>query len=154
MRYYKLLLLLLPLLLWSACSDEEDKTPPDEEYRGTYLVRNLGEVIDLAKQDSVTFKIRAGAYFDLHFYELNGPNDDVHFCDATGNLLDFGTGKVGFDPTHVFSNNCDTLRIPRGDFAADFKNHGDTVYIYKEVTVVKGLETIDSLYRLVLLQVK
>lgn len=150
----KLLLLLIPLMVWAACSDEDDLGPENEEFRGTYLVRNLGEVKDLAKQDSVTLKIRKNIAFEMHFYGLNGINDHIDFCDASGTIVDFGAQIIGFDPDFVFSGNCDTLRIPRGDFIGDFKTHGDTVYITKNVSVSNGSETIDSIYQLVLLQVE
>lgn len=148
----KLLLLLIPLLLWAACSDEDDVGAPDESFRGTYLVRNLGEVKIMAKNDSLTLKIRKNTTFEMHFYGLEGTSDDVNFCDVSGTIVDFGTQLIGFEPTFVFSGNCDTLRVPRGNFVGDFKTHGDTIYITKNVTVNTGSETIDSIYQLILLQ--
>jgi hypothetical protein len=132
------------------CSKEDDLGPPNEEFMGVYTARDRSDVIDLAKVDSVIFAIQRNTTYDLIFFKSTPVDKLVDFCNCGGTLLDFGTGKASFDPTFIVRVNCDTLRIPRGEFGADFRNHGDTLYLEREVTG----NGYDSLYQFILLKVK
>ena len=90
------------------------------------------------------------------FYKSSSTDPLVDFCFCEGTMLDFGTAKVSFDPTTIIREHCDTLIIPRGLFEADFRNHGDTVYIEKSFQTISNTGHIDadSLFRLKLIKIK
>jgi|GEM_PF-1798046 len=126
--------------LMIGCSSSQNSSQPVvEEYKGTYMVRDTTEVISKAKIDSVTFTIRDYKVYSFNFYDAV----NVDFCDCEGSALNFGTNKITFDPTVITSSNCDSLRIPRGVFDADFVTHGDTVYMEKRGTIPNDLAHVN-----------
>lgn len=151
-------LLLLISTVFMSCSEEDDLGLPDEEFRGTYFVKAVDATIHEAKIDSVIFQTKRNITYSMLFYKSTPADQLVDFCFCEGTLLDFGTAKVSFDPTLIIRENCDTLRIPKGVFSADFRTHGDTVYIEKQAlevyTDING-NTIsrDMIYRLKLIKI-
>ncbi len=141
-----------------SCSEEDDLGPPDEEFIGTYMVRDLSVVIDDAKIDSIVFSTQRNTTYRMMFYESSSADTVGSFCYCEGSMIDFGTAKVTFAPTLIIRENCDTLRIPRGLFEADFRTHGDTVYITKIIRDLErwgtGVDSTDYLYELKLLKTK
>lgn len=116
------------LLLGLAACEEDDPGTSQERFHGTYMVRDLTLVIQARQIDSVRLTVTNNRFYSLFFYDAEGL--DVDFCDCEGGISDFGTNRVFFNPTNInyIEGHCDTLRIPRGEFAADFVTHGDTVY--------------------------
>ena len=154
LRKILVLLLLMPLA-FTSCDNDEDQGPPDEEFMGLYMVRDKTEVIDMAKIDSVIFSIQKNMTYQMDFYKSSPTDRLVDFCYCEGTLIDFGTAKVSFDPTFINKDNCDTLRIPRGLFEADFRTLGDTVYIERKNTLDEdGQIVFDSLFQLKLIKTK
>jgi hypothetical protein len=120
-------------------------TPYVEHFKGTYLVRDVTEVIMMAKWDSVTFTVTDGYIYTMRFYPLSTSDQSVDFCGCDGRLDKYTSNTIGFSPNLYLGSNCDTLRVPRGDFTADYATHRpDTVYIEKRLG--------DSLYQLVVLK--
>jgi len=142
-----IVILLIFSVVFVGCPDNQSNLgSQNEEFSGTYMARDLKLVEALTAVDSINFTVIRSTTYRLDFYEGASSLDDIDFCDHTGTLLDFGTGKVSFDPTSITPNNCDTLKVPRGTFVADFINHGDTVWIYKQVTDNAATPPYDSLY--------
>ncbi len=134
--------LLCSFLLIGCPDNQSNLGPENEEFVGTYMIRDSLIVESLAKIDSMRFSIVRNTTYSMQFFQADSL-DEVDFCDHSGTILDFGTAKAAFDPTSVSYNNCDTLNVPRGTFVADFINHGDTVWIYKNVS---GTSLTDELY--------
>ncbi len=147
------LVVLLSSFLLIGCPDNQSNLgPSNEDFVGTYMIRDSLLVEELAKIDSIRFSVVRNTTYSLQFFQADSL-DIVDFCDHSGTILDFGTGKASFDPTSISYNNCDTLNVPRGTFVADFINHGDTVWIYKNVSGkdIAGTD-YDSLYIIKFLQ--
>ena len=68
LKYFLLILILI--LIYGGCSEEDDLGPPDEEFMGTYMVRDLGVVQASAKIDSVIFSIINGPSTDSSEYSV------------------------------------------------------------------------------------
>ena len=150
---FNLIAVLASCCLLCGCNKKPDLSPENEDFYGTYLVRDLTVVQSAGSLDSVYFQIFKNTTYDMTFYENVNSADVIDFCDHGGTILDFGTGKVSFDPTLISRNpSCDTLNIPRGTFTADFVNHGDTIWISKRITNNSSVPTYDSLFMLKLLK--
>ncbi len=130
----------------SGCGDDEPTVsqPLIETYTGTYLVRNTTEVIGLAKQDSVTFVIIDGLSYSFNFREIDTGDQQVDFCDCDGRLDAYTSSMMDFVPQIFLTSNCDTLRVPRGEFSLDFRTHAPEIYIEKTVG--------DSLFRMIVIE--
>ncbi|UCD64507.1 MAG: hypothetical protein JSW34_03475 [Candidatus Zixiibacteriota bacterium] len=135
--------LVTALLLAAACRDDPAvDTPFVENYVGTYMVRNVTDVILMAKMDSTNLVITDGLTYAMSFWEKD-ELDEIDFCSCEGELDTYTSHTMEFDPHLFLDSNCDTLRVPRGEFDADYVNHGDTVYFEKR----NG----DSLFQLIVL---
>ena len=137
-------LLLLPI----GCNNEGNLGPANEEFVGVYLMRDT-QIAMSEKIDSVIFTVFRNTTFSMIFYEGEGSGKDVDFCNCQGNIIDFGTAKASFDPTSISYGNCDTLRIPRGLFSADFINYDSVIVIEKREPYS---DVDDTLYQLILLK--
>ena len=149
-----LLILLFCSFLLIGCPDNQSNLgSANEDFVGTYMTRDSALVESLSKIDSIRFSIERSTTYSIQFFQADSL-DEIDFCDHSGTILDFGTGKASFDPTSILYNNCDTLNIPRGTYVADFINHGDTVWIYKNVSGVDNSsgKSYDSLYIMKFLQ--
>ena len=114
-----------------------------KSYRGFYFAADDSSNIMMQKTDSVLLTITNGEIYSMNFFESNA-SSDVEFCDHTGLMSGFWTNSIIFIPNSIDLINCDSIRIPRGEFRGDYVTHGDTIYIEK---------TIDALlYRLKLLK--
>ena len=134
--------LLLFLTAISGCnSTDSDDDPESEVFQGIYIVRDLTIVEDARLVDSVLMTVTNNRNYALFFWDADGLF--VDFCNCEGSIFDFGTNLAVFNPRFVQAGNCDTVRIPRGEFVADFVTHGDTVYFEQR--------SIDSLFQLQLL---
>ncbi len=141
-----LAILLISLMLGGCPNNSADLGPANEEFVGTYMARDLKEVAHLAVTDSIYFSVNRGTTYSIDFLNAENAQGEQSFCDHSGTIFDFGTGKASFVPTVVSYNNCDSSSIPRGTFAADFINHGDTIWLYKQVTDSSLLQEYDSLF--------
>lgn len=118
-----------PMLL-VGCGDEEIEQTT-ESLKGTYFVDHPAHVGG-EKSDSVRLVVTDNRSYVLYHYPY--PSDDkVEFCGSSGTLGSWGGNVVTFSPDQTFGSNCDQLRIPRGKFQADFRTHGDTVWLDKSI---------------------
>ena len=115
-------------ILCLACEDEP--TPLEttsETFRGTFAVHHPS-MVGGDKKDSVSLYLTNNRDYVLsHFSDI--PCGVQEICDTSGGVSGFGTSLAIFTPEYTASLNCDTLRIPTGRFNADFRNHGDTIYL-------------------------
>ena len=152
--FYTVLICVIILCSWFVGCNNNDNNigPANEDFFGTYMIRDLTVVQSAGQIDSVYLQIFGNISYDMTFYENVNSADQIDFCNHGGTILDFGTGKVSFAPTLISDNNCDTLSIPRGTFTSDFVNHGDTIWIYRQITNNTAIPPYDSLYILKLLK--
>ncbi len=120
---------IVPVLL-AGCADEEIEQTR-EVLIGTYLVDHPA-FVGGEKSDSVTLSITDNRSYVFDHYP-NPSTDQVEFCGSAGRLGAWGSNVVRFTPEQFYGFNCDQLRVPRGEFQADFRNHRDTVWLDKTV---------------------
>ena len=130
------------------CNNEQDLGPENEEFVGTYLVRDL-TIADSELKDSIIFNVKRNTTYSMFIYHhISGTRE---MCSNSGTILDFGTGKASFDPTSVDTNGTCQNRAPFGTFQADFINHPGEIHITKSVKGVNSQNEIyDSLYQIIL----
>jgi hypothetical protein len=129
-------LLTVPVLL-GGCEDEEIERSR-EVLRGTYVVDHPAHVGG-EKSDSVTLTVTDNRSYVFE-HSPYPPDDQVEICSSSGTVGAWGSNVVTFSPEETYGFNCDQIRIPRGEFRADFRTHGDTVWLDKVVN--------DSTFRL------
>ena len=112
------------VVMLAACRSEPETEPP-LTYHGTYTF-DVSSVVG-SQTDSVTLSVTDGRRYSLIHYGVT-PTARVNFCNSGGNVYNFKTMTVMFEPTIISSGNCDTLHIPRGDFRTDSRTHGDTTW--------------------------
>ncbi len=133
---------LMAVAFLPACNNDDKNEPESEVFRGVYFVRDLTIVEDARQIDSVLMTVTNNRNYAMFFWDAAG--FDVDFCNCEGTVYDFGSNVAVFDLSFVHSNNCDSLRVPSGEYVADFVTHGDTVYFEQ----LYG----DTLHMLLLLQ--
>lgn len=141
MRYLEITVAFILIILVGCNNREQASQTVIEEFQGIYIARDTTIVIDSQKKDSVILSIKNSRAYSLLFYDMG----IVDFCNSEGTVGDFGSNNIIFIPTKINVNNCDSLRLPRGEFNADFITHGDTIYFEKRIS--------DSLYRFILLKI-
>lgn len=145
MRFIRLLTIITALVLAAgACKkDPPAYEPYIESFVGRYLVRSTSQVILMAKIDSTNLTITDGVAFAMNFWPMDEV-DELDFCACEGELPVYTSQIVDFSPLLFHQANCDTMRVPRGEFTADYVTHGDTIYFERRVG--------DSLYQLTVLR--
>lgn len=145
MRYSKFWIITAGLILAAVgCKkDPPAYEPYVESFVGLYTVRDRTQVILMAKIDSTHLTITDGVAYAMSFYAKDEV-DDLDFCACEGELDTYTSNLVDFRPLAFFQSNCDTLRVPRGDFTADYVTHDDTIYFERSVG--------DSIYLLTVLR--
>jgi len=119
-------LAILPVLLLAACGEEDEVEMTVESFSGTYAVGHASIVGE--KRDSVILIVTNGREYTVDNYpSVTGGNTQI--CSSAGGISGFGTSRAVFTPRSKFGSNCDTTRVPSGEFVADFRSHGDTVYL-------------------------
>lgn len=124
-------------VLAGGCQDEEVEQTR-EVLRGTYFVDHPA-FVGGEKTDSLTMTVTDNRSYVLNHYP-DPSGDDVEFCGSSGTLGAWGGTLVTFSPDQTFGANCDAARVPRGQFQADFRTHGDTIHLDKTVA--------DSIFRI------
>jgi len=111
----------------AGCGGDEEVEPTVEPLLGTYTVSHPA-IVGSEKRDSVILVITNGREYTVdHYPAVTGGVTEI--CSSSGGISGFGTGLAVLTPRRTSGTNCDTVRIPRGEFVADFRNHGDTVYL-------------------------
>ncbi len=123
-----------------ACGDDDDtiQSSGTENYTGYYLVRH--KTIIGSKEDSLTMVVQNSRSYSIDFYPYIGT--DINFCSHDGTVASWGQPTSRFSPTTIQTGGCDAVRIPNGDFQANWTNSPDSIVFVRE--------TDDSLWRLVL----
>jgi len=112
------------VVVLAACRDEPGTEPP-QTYHGTYAFE-ISSVVG-RQIDSVTLTVTDGRRYSLIHYGVT-PTARIIFCNSSGNVYNFNSMTIRFEPTVILARNCDTLRVPHGDFHADSRTHGDTTW--------------------------
>ncbi len=110
------------------CEDKPTTLEPTTEtFRGTFAVHHPA-MVGSDKKDSISLHLSNNRDYILdHFSDPSGGVQE--FCGSSGGVSGFGKSLAIFTPEHILDINCDSLRIPSGQFNADFRNHGDTIYM-------------------------
>ena len=128
MRTLPILLLLLLAVLIVGCEKDEDD-PITEQFVGTYRVYDPAIVGE--KLDSVNLIVDENTRYQFVHYRVR-PGSEIDFCHSSGIVDGFGTNLAVFHPQTIELGDCDSIRVPRDTFVADFVNHGDTVHFDRD----------------------
>lgn len=128
MRTLPTLLLLTLTLLFVGCEKDEDE-PITEQFVGTYRVYDPDVVGE--KLDSVSLTVEENTRYELIHYPVR-PGRTVDFCNSSGIIDAFGTNLAVFHPQTIDFGGCDSIRVPRDTFVADFVNHGGTIHFDRD----------------------
>ena len=138
MRTLPLFLMLL-LAVIVGCEEDEDE-PITEKFVGTYRVYDPAIVGE--KLDSVNLIVDENTRYQFVHYRVH-PGAEIDFCHSSGIVDGFGTNLAVFHPQSIDAVGCDSIRVPRDTFVADWQTHGDTVYFDRdEDTLVYELRMI------------
>lgn len=121
-----LALAILVFMTLASCSEDEDKEPVVETFRGTYGFKHPATV-GASKTDSIILTVTDNRNYRFDNFDDLGDNE-TEICGSSGVVVHFGSNTSEFKPSSIEYGNCDTLRIPRGTFDADFQTHGDTIW--------------------------
>lgn len=136
------LALVLAILSYGCGDDNATDSPLIENFTGTYMVRDVTVAMQM-KKDSVNFTITDGLTYSMRFRELSAI-DDLDFCGCDGRLERYTGNLFSFQPLVSIGSNCDTLRVPRGDFSADYQTHSPEIYIEQTIG--------DSLFQMIVIR--
>ena len=118
------------LIFAGACSDD-----PEPEFVEIYHGRLTANRISLAEKrtDSVSLLFEADRYGFEHFTSFTG------LCSSHGTHYGQGTSTITFTPTGYTFQNCDSTRIPSGEFRAIFRN--DSLILMRDAdSLTKDIE--------------
>jgi hypothetical protein len=118
----KYLSVILVLLAWMGCEREENAPPTKTEvFSGKFIAYDVVYYRDTLV-DSVVLTVQDGLYYLDHITHM------TNRCSSGGEISAFGKPVLYLDTTYVFwDGNCDSLRIPWGQFKATYK--GDSLIL-------------------------
>ncbi|MFQ6008032.1 MAG: hypothetical protein ACE5K8_03685 [Candidatus Zixiibacteriota bacterium] len=118
----KYLCAILLLLAWTGCEEDENAPPTQTEvFSGKFFAYNVWVSGDTLV-DSVVLTVEDGLYYLDHITHM------TNRCSSGGEISAFGKPVLILDTTYVLWNgNCDSLRIPWGQFKATYK--GDSLIL-------------------------
>ena len=141
----KKFLCIICLLISLGCSDRStdgEIQNSSQRYHGVYFAADDSANIAQQKTDSVELYIVNFKNYSLTFTDESGGISD--FCDNSGTVSGFFTNVVRFTPTDFFEANCDSIRVPNGEFQGDYISHGDTIYItYTNGDTLRRLKLVE-----------
>jgi len=121
-------LILLGLIL-VGCSEDEIPPPQVEVFSGELVVTDIRPppMWTLYDTDRVVFTVEGNTY------KLDHVDNESGLCSSEGRVLGFGTNTLTLISTTIDYANCDTLRIPQGEFKSLFE--GDNLYLGPDTLV-------------------
>ena len=132
-------LILLGLIL-VGCSEDKIPPPEIEVFMGELAVTDIRPppMWTLYDTDRVVFTVEGSTY------KLDHVANESGLCSSEGRALGFGTNTLTLTPTTTDYSNCDTLRIPQGEFKSVF--WGDSLYLGPDTEVFSGQFTDTMIY--------
>lgn len=132
MKISKGLLLSVSILIYIyvGCTDngfDNTKGHTIQTYYGIYVATDDSTNIAMRKTDACELTVIDNYKYTFQFSNINA--DPKELCDHNGTVFGFGSNKVAFYPDEIIYQNCDSFRIPRDTFNADFINNADTIII-------------------------
>ena len=115
--------LVIALAGLSTCEEEEEVLPTDTYYG--HLTAHRVSLME-TRTDSISLVLEQSRYSFTHHSRL------TNLCDSEGTLDATGRSVLLFVPSRFEFDNCDTVRIPHGEFAAVFR--GDSLYLTQDAT--------------------
>ena len=132
--------LVLAGVVLAGCS--EDKIPPVEidVFTGEVAVANIKQSPPYTYHDTdiVIFTVEG------IIYKLDHVSGESGLCSSGGRVLSFGTNMLTLTPTTIDYGNCDTLKIPQGEFKAVFRR--DSLYLGPDTEVFVGSHIDTMIY--------
>lgn len=121
-------LILLGLIL-VGCSEDKIPPPEIEVFMGELAVTDIRPppMWTLYDTDRVVFTVEGSTY------KLDHVANESGLCSSGGIVLGFGTNMLTLTQTTIDYGNCDTLRIPQGEFKSVFE--GDNLYLGPDTQV-------------------
>jgi hypothetical protein len=113
----KYLSVILVLLACIGCERKEYAPPIETEvFKGELEMISI-DIASLEYTDDVVLTVKDGQYRLEHIAQQS------KLCSSAGEMSSFGKAVIQLDPTEILSpGNCDTIRIPRGQFKARYNN--------------------------------
>jgi multidrug efflux pump subunit AcrB len=132
------------LLLVSVAGCQKDLVPPPERevFTGRFTVVNI-DIAEMKRTDSVVLTVEDGRY------RLDHVVNTSNICSTSGSVFGFGSNSLRLEPTTMTTTNCDSVRVPQGQFKAIFK--GDSLILGPETLQFEGKtgqETWEYTFRL------
>lgn len=112
------------MVLSIGCGGTSEEPPQVEVFSGEVEVMDLLETHpdSTVRVDTVVFTVEGADY------RLDHLTHNSNLCSSGGTIGNFGSNRVTLTPVfHVPGGNCDSTRIPKGEFKAVFK--GDSLIL-------------------------
>ena len=130
--------------VWLACSDDPVSPSVTDVFTGeAKVVMQLqsNPVLD-SFTDEVEFTVQGASYILLYTMSNSG------LCNSYGRIEEFGTARMILTPTAAdFDGQCDSLRLPKGEFRTVFR--GESLLVGPDtvdyVVDVDGRDYYDTL---------
>ncbi len=131
---------LLVILVFAACNKEPQQEKVFEVYAGDLVVRKCVDAPGVActtSTDKVTFTVD-GTNYDLEHVTRNS-----NLCNSEGRIVNFGGDWFKLTPDRIqHTGNCDSLRVPSGQFRTDFD--GDSLRAGPDTSAIVWYSTIPT----------
>jgi len=130
--------------VWLACSDDPVSPSATDVFTGESKVVMQLQSYPLLDSftDEVELTVQGTSYTLLYTISNSG------LCNSYGRIEEFGTGRMILTPTAAdFDGQCDSLRLPRGEFRTEFR--GESLFVGPDtvgyVVDVDGQDYYDTL---------
>jgi len=129
------------LVLALAACEKEPPPPEIEVYSGELRIAEIKESPPWTfhYNDTVIFTVEGGTYRLEHVTNESG------LCSSRGKAIGFGTNTLRLTPETTDYSNCDTLKIPQGEFKSVFR--GDSLYLGPDTQVFNTQFTDTMIYQ-------
>jgi hypothetical protein len=134
-------LVVLFVLTLVSCQSDENVTSEKEIFTGELAVADIKESPSYTYHDTddVIFSIQGSKYTLEHL------THNTNFCNSEGKAIGFGTNTLRLTPTFVTATgNCDSLKIPQGQFKSVFR--GDSLFLGPDTQVFVTNKTDTMIY--------
>ncbi len=113
-----------------SCQSNKDVTAEKEIFTGELAIADIKQNPSWTYPDTdvVIFSIQGSKY------TLEHVTHNTNLCNSEGKAIGYGTNTLTLNPTFVTATgNCDTLKIPQGEFKSVFR--GDSLFLGPDTQV-------------------
>ncbi len=118
----RLVVLILLGSVLAGCEDES--SPPEVEvFSGELAIAEIKELPPYTYHYTDTVVLTV----DGSIYRLEHITNESNLCSSRGKVVGFGTNILRLTPTSTDHQNCDSIKVPQGEFKSVFR--GDSLYL-------------------------